>query len=527
MKFCKTKYLLIFIFWMGYNITSNAQVSATDSLKNLIEQNPHDTVRVYLLYKISDQYYDATIHDTAMIYARQAYKLALDINFEKGQARSLTRIGNVLEATADFPAALKTYLDALKISESKGDLVGIGATYNNIARVYTEQKTANNFEEAIVYYRKAKEIFEQLGDNKKLSTALMNIGDNFEKMGRLDSAWYYQNQAYQMSLLSDDVNQIGITLVNLGYIDMKNKKLDSAFHKFKSGIYYLNEASDWESLPDAWNSLSECFRKVGAIDSAVFYAKKSLVMAETGFNKQAQLDAVDQLASLYGTKKTFDSAYKYSSLAAEIRSEIYNTEKAGEIERTSTREKIRQDELEEQRVVAAKKRKDNLQIISISGFIITFFIVLIILSQKKINPRAIEILGVLGLLLVFEFITIFIHPFIGDLTHHTPIYMLAILVLIASVLGPLHHSLTKWLKRKLVRRTEVPGKINSSATITEPPIVPTPDNLSYASSHKKVHEHNENNEKPPGESAKLVIKVPPAHQHTQVSNKEENKKGEH
>ena len=527
MKRCKIKYLLIFIFLMGYYISSKAQLSVTDSLKNRLEQERYDTAKVYWLYKISDQYFEATVHDTAMIYAKQAHRLAVDINYEKGQARSLTRVGNVLEATADFPAALKTYLEALELGESGGDLVGVGATYNNIARVYTEQKTANNFNDAILYYRKAKEIFEQLGDNAKLSTALMNIGDNFEKMGRLDSAWYYQNQAYQMSLLSDDVNQIGITLVNLGYIDLKNKKLDSAFHKFRSGIYCLTEASDWESLPDAWNSLSECFRMVGAVDSAVFYAKKSLVMAETGFNKQAQLDAVDQLASLYGAKKTFDSAYKYRTLAAEIRSEIYNTEKAADIQRTSTREQNRQRDLEEQRVVAAKKRKDNLQIILISGFIITFFIVLIILSQKKINPRAIEILGVLGLLLVFEFITIFIHPFIGDLTHHTPIYMLAILVLIASVLGPLHHSLTKWLKKKLVRRTTVASETNSSATIAEPAKVPAPENLSYASSHLKVEEHDEKNEKAPGEPAKLIIKVPPAHQHTEISKKEENNKDKH
>ena len=99
--------------------------------------------------------------------------------------------------------------------------------------------------------------------------------------------------------------------------------------------------------------------------------------------------------------------------------------------------------------------------------LLLFFVVLVILSQKKINPRAIEILGVLGLLLVFEFITIFVHPFIGDLTHHSPVYMLIILVLIASVLGPLHHFLTKWLKKKLVRRTGPENKTNGPSIIVE------------------------------------------------------------
>lgn len=526
MKLCKTKYLVIFIFWMGYNITSKAQVSATDSLKNLLEQNPHDTIRVYLLYKISDQYFNATVHDTAMFYARQAYILARDIAYEKGQARSLTRIGNIYEATGDFPEALKSLLSCLEISEKMHDLVGIGAANNNIARVYTAQKTPEDFNKAIIYYRNAKNIFENLGDHKNLGIALLNIGDNYEKMDQLDSAWHYQIQAYKMALGEEDINYMGITLVNLGYIHYKRNKIDSAFNCLRTGIQYLIESEDWESLPDAWNSLSDCFRSSRRSDSAIYYAKKSFVLADERSNLEAQLDAAKQLSDIYAANKQFDSAYIYSGMATLIDSSLFDREKTAKIQALNFREQVRQLEREETRIAEAKKRKDNLQIISISGFIITFFIVLIILSQKKINPRAIEILGVLGLLLVFEFITIFIHPFIGDLTHHTPIYMLAILVVIASILGPLHHSLTKWLKRKLVRRTTAASAIDSSATITEPASVSTPTDLSYASSHKKVHEH-EKNENASTESKKLTIQAPPAHQHKHASNKKRNKKGKH
>jgi hypothetical protein len=58
-------------------------------------------------------------------------------------------------------------------------------------------------------------------------------------------------------------------------------------------------------------------------------------------------------------------------------------------------------------------------------------------------------MSVLGLLLVFEFFTLLTHPFIEQLTHHTPILMYLILVVLAAGLVPLHHTLTHWLKSKL------------------------------------------------------------------------------
>jgi hypothetical protein len=59
-------------------------------------------------------------------------------------------------------------------------------------------------------------------------------------------------------------------------------------------------------------------------------------------------------------------------------------------------------------------------------------------------------MSVLSLLLIFEFVTLLSHPYIERITNHTPLLEYFILVLMASVLVPLHHSLTYWLKQKLV-----------------------------------------------------------------------------
>jgi len=72
----KIKKLIVLIFITLCSISTYSQNREIDSLKNLLENTSVDTAKVYRMYKISDQYFNLTVHDTAMLYARQAYKLA-------------------------------------------------------------------------------------------------------------------------------------------------------------------------------------------------------------------------------------------------------------------------------------------------------------------------------------------------------------------------------------------------------------------------------------------------------------------
>jgi amino acid transporter len=59
-----------------------------------------------------------------------------------------------------------------------------------------------------------------------------------------------------------------------------------------------------------------------------------------------------------------------------------------------------------------------------------------------------------GLLLVFEFINLFIHPYLGRITDHSPIWMLLILVCLAALLVPLHHRLENWITHRLAEKNK-------------------------------------------------------------------------
>jgi hypothetical protein len=71
-----------------------------------------------------------------------------------------------------------------------------------------------------------------------------------------------------------------------------------------------------------------------------------------------------------------------------------------------------------------------------------------------VNEGVIRFIGIIGLLVVFEFINLLIHPALERITNHSPVLMLLILVCIAALLIPLHHRLEKWVTHKFVEKNK-------------------------------------------------------------------------
>ena len=87
--------------------------------------------------------------------------------------------------------------------------------------------------------------------------------------------------------------------------------------------------------------------------------------------------------------------------------------------------------------------------------IVSVIVVFLLLSRSVItNERIIEFFGVVGLLLVFEFLNLVLHPFLEKMTHHSPVLMLLALVSIAAILVPLHHKLEKWATHRLIEKNK-------------------------------------------------------------------------
>ena len=118
-------------------------------------------------------------------------------------------------------------------------------------------------------------------------------------------------------------------------------------------------------------------------------------------------------------------------------------------------ESLRQQELAAEKLKIEEQRKQDIQYALIAFAIIIFIIFFLIFSRSIVaNEKLISFFGVLGLLIVFEFINLLLHPWLSSITNDSPVLMLLALVLIASLLIPFHHRMEHWIKEKMIEKNK-------------------------------------------------------------------------
>lgn len=431
--------------------SQTTQAFKRDSLRLALQKEKTDTGRVLLLAELAYQLHESK-PDTALVLALEALSLSRRIGFEKGEAASLNRVGNVCNVLGNYPKAMEVYLQALKINEKIDNLDGIRRNYNNIGSVYRAQ---DNYQQALGYFFKAKELGERLNDKEGLSICLVNMGVSYLALNKIDSATLFTLQAYHIASQINYDRQIGGALQVLGKINAESGQHTIALEYFRQSIPYSANADN--SLDFCLTSLgmAKVFEKIQQNDSAIFYAKQSFIIAkQKTFSLQIR-DAGRFLTAYYRKMNKPDSAFFYLDLTKIANDSLFSQQKNNQMQGLVIDEKIRQQEIEAAELKAKEERNHNLQYAAIAVGLITFIILFLVLSRSIIvKQKFIEFFAILGLLALFEFINLFIHPYLANITNHSPVLMLIILIAIGALLIPLHHKLQKWITNIMVEKNK-------------------------------------------------------------------------
>jgi tetratricopeptide (TPR) repeat protein len=426
-------------------LTGNAQVNRADSLKQGLRSAPNDTLRVNALNDLAG-FYMYSRPDTCLVLAQELISLSKKAKYEKGEADGLNMMGNIFSLTGDYPKSLEYYLEALKRFEKLHNREGMSKVYGNIGIIYGEQ---GDNDKAIPYFRKSRS--NSLSGNT-LARSLLDLGDSYEKLNQLDSARIYTNQAYEMALRINYIPLIGIALNNLGNIHSKMKQDRVALEYYHLSLPVSIKNEDIDVICETTMGMAEIFKRAGRQDSAFYYARFSQAAAnKAGFLKRL-LNASSFISDYYKGLNRLDSAYRYQQITIAAKDSLFSQQKVKAFQNLAFQEQIRQQEIAEASRKAAEERSANIQMLGIGTFITFFFGFLFVFGRKKSNQKVVQFLGLMGLLLLFEFISLFMHPYIAAWTHHIPVLMLLVLAGIASVLVPLHHRLQELVRERLAKK---------------------------------------------------------------------------
>ncbi len=353
----------------------------------------------------------------------------------------------------DNTTALEYYFKALPLAEKYNDKRRISSLYFDISSVYYYLK---NYDE---YFHFTKKGGENLPDKSSIKHDYMlvqfqrNMGTYYLEKIKLDSALYYAQAALQTSerLKLRLYKLQTLTLMSVIYSKMNEDELADV---------YFNKA---KNAADSITVRKEVFYKryitflIGRsrIDEAKLLTEKFWDVACDTQNLNFKLLAAGYKRDMFERVNKIDSAYYYSKVESEIRELIFNQNNLNTIQALAFKAQLRVIEDSAKKSEEEQQRQQNIQFALIALGIVSFIILFFLLSRSIIvTEKWISFFGILGLLIVFEFINLLIHPFLERVTHHSLLLMLMALVAIASLLIPLHHSMEKWIKEKMTEKNK-------------------------------------------------------------------------
>jgi len=450
-----TIYLLLHVF-----VNLNAQKSVIDDstsaqIKTQLDKlstakSVDDKIMVYLQCSSifsKNRYYDSMYYYTSIAYDLSKSSINEEIIFQSAQYLVYTNrfIGN-------FSEAIDVLLESIDRLSNKNDTLVFYLTQD----IETTYRKTKDYKSQLKYAFKERELAIKLKLNYGGIDA--SIGDAYQNLNMLDSALYFFNKDYEFSRTDKEYSFNLTPVINLGEINLRLGETEVALSYFRKVLKELvtaDEKSREHVASELSREMSKCFKNLNQKDSAIYYANKSFYYAKYYDIHDEIRETSHYLSILFNNYNLKDSAYKYQDIYITIQDSLFNSEKIRSLQIATIQENIKQEKIKE-RIQKEKDDRNNNLILGAIGFFIPVFITFLYLIGKRSKKKSklIASLGIASLLMLFEFISLFIHPYVEKYSGHNVAVMYVILLITASALVPLHHKMEAYVKNNFSNNSQ-------------------------------------------------------------------------
>lgn len=462
MKKITLLFLLFSTLVFSQNKTTEISAQEEKQLLKSIDDAINDTLKLNKIIKSIGN----IIETKPILNIKINQKLLLQARKDKNkikEAKHLSTIGYCYMAIGNKVKSTEYNLKAVDKALETNDTLSILNAKHNLAHSYNEEQSNKKIE----IYSWIQKTSGRIKAYRLYGLSSMNLGHTYLTIEKLDLALENSQKAYETFLKIKDFDYLGSTLNLLGKIHNKLGNNELAESYFKMAEKEAVRLKSPRFIGSTYSNLATHYYSNNQLENATFFAKKSYNVYKNSSYYNLAMRPTKLLADIYA-KTDNDSTLKYLKIYVDIKDSVYSTKAIQEIQLMTVENEMKQKELAEKKLEEDEQNQQNLQLIFIAIGIITLIIIFLLLSRSFItNTKLIQFFGVIGLLIVFEFLNLILHPFLGKITHHSPVLMLLAMVGIAALLVPLHHRVEHWATNKLVEKNKQIRLANAKKVIEQ------------------------------------------------------------
>ncbi|MEO8795589.1 MAG: ATP-binding protein [Daejeonella sp.] len=367
-----------------------AQNKQLDSLVNRLNTATlEDTSRVNLLNDIS---FKNCFIDLKEVYsnAQKALVLSQKINYTNGIGGAYKNIGLYYMFKDANPMALDYFDKSYKFYKNTNNKVGASKALNNSGYFYSLIK---DYQEGIKYYRQAEAQLKDINEPRLTALLLGNIGNNYEALGQLDTAYFYYQKMLALALLKENRDLLGNSYSNLASYELKKGRYRQAIQLAERvmEVHKTNENHPNQELSDINMILGKAYFQLGNYDKSQKFFEISNNIAKRVEYSEIIIENYHnfyQLDSIRGdSKSALNNFLKYS----ELRDSLTNANKNKRIafyqikfqseKSEAENQKLRKEEEKNKAYISSQKTRVITLVVSLIVILIAVFIL------SRVNRR--------------------------------------------------------------------------------------------------------------------------------------------
>ncbi len=215
--------------------------------------------------------------------------------------------------------AIVKYKEALKLWQEVGDRRGEATTLNNIGSVYSD---LGDNQQALRYYKQAFPLRQQVGDRRGEAATLNNIGVVYADLGDNQQALKYYNDALPLRQQVGNRGGAATTLNNIGsvYSDLGNNQ--KALEYYKDALDLMLAVGDRRGKAVTLNNIGVAYSDLGDNQQALTYYNDALDLMRAVGDRRREAVTLNNIGVAHADLGDDKQALKYYQEARSLSQDV-------------------------------------------------------------------------------------------------------------------------------------------------------------------------------------------------------------
>jgi signal transduction histidine kinase/Tfp pilus assembly protein PilF len=327
--------------------------------------------------------------DSARKYLMEALRIDTERGNEPGVAKTHYDLSVMYYRLGKFELALRYQLESMKINEGLNDTMRMIHGYNVLGNIYS---SLHKSDKALENYLKAIEL-DSVYEPSSMAAQLYNniaalLCDNSEEF---NNAIAYAQKGLEEAIDQNDNSLISILHCNIAAAYLAVEQPEKGLPELYTALSYSLKEKSPRQLDGLYLTFARTHLMLGNLDSAQYYANKSLEISENTREIKRQHQILNLLYLVDSTAGNYKSSLDYYKKATALKDSLWNVENRNRISELEiiyeTEKKETANQLLYEQNKLSKKVIGNQQLLIILSISILVLTIIILFRERLIRRK--------------------------------------------------------------------------------------------------------------------------------------------